>query len=107
MMMPGLFIGETKLPALRDPVHLHVDNTIDLCEFLLHRLQGKVSQDSLDVFDVMYISGSCDIQFFTAEEYPKVCQAIMQACDELERLKPYKAELKAALEADPRFKQAA
>lgn len=54
----------------------------------------------------MYDAGSCDFQFFTAEEYPAVYKLVLQACDEVESLKPYKARLKAALEADPRFHQA-
>lgn len=34
-------------------------------------------------------------------------RTIIQACDEVAVLQPFKAELKTALEADPRFKKAA
>lgn len=39
-----------------------------------------------------------------AKDYPAVVALFMEACDALETVKPYKQELKAALEADPRFK---
>lgn len=35
--------------------------------------------------------------------YRAVCDLIMQGADRLESVKPFKAALKAALEADPRF----
>ena len=36
--------------------------------------------------------------------YRAICHLIMQGADRLESVKPFKAALKAALEADPRFK---
>ena len=41
------------------------------------------------------------------KDYPAIVALMMQACDEVFVLQALKADLKAALEADPRFKKGA
>ena len=40
----------------------------------------------------------------SAAAFARVCGWILEAAEKSEWIKPYKSELKAALEADPRFK---
>lgn len=104
-MSPGIYISKD-VPGL-EVCYQDKQATVDICEYLIKHLPGVVSENGFGTFEAMYFLGSCDFQFFTAEEFSAVYQLSMQACDELDSLKPYKAQLKAALEADPRFKQAA
>lgn len=60
-----------------------------------------------EVFEADTYCGSLSIIEIPAEYYHAVYDLIMEACDKHHELDPYRAELKAALEADPRFKQAA
>lgn len=76
-----------------------------LFEYMLPKLY-QLDPEYAEPFEGSYIGGALAIDGTPAKYWHAVYTMIMQACDELERLKPYKEELKAALEADPRFKQA-
>lgn len=77
-----------------------------LFEYMLPHMP-QVASEEADAFEGGYYGGVLSISSISPKNFYPVYNLIMQACDELESLKPYKAELKAALEADPRFKQAA
>ena len=47
--------------------------------------------------------GTLDVSFMTAPEFSRFAILVLGAADQSEWLKPHKADLKAALEADPRF----
>ena len=47
--------------------------------------------------------GRLEIDFLDQSAYQTVCHWILEAADKFEAVKPYREELKAALEADSRF----
>lgn len=71
---------------------------------LLPRLQ-RLELDLADQFEGEYYGEVLSIAHIPAQYYPQVCRWIMQACEELAVLKPHQADLRQALESDPRFKQ--
>lgn len=76
-----------------------------LYEYLFPRL-ADIDVEFMDVFEVDYNIGSMlAIGTLKAKFFKPVYSLIMQACDEVESLKPFKAELKRVLEADKRFKE--
>lgn len=78
----------------------------DLFDYLFPKLD-TVAPEYKDQFAGEYYGEVLSITDFPMQSYPAVYNLIMSACDELESLKPYKAELQAALQADPRYKKAA
>ncbi|MFD1245275.1 glycine cleavage system H protein [Paralysiella testudinis] len=74
-----------------------------LFDYLLHHLPD-VAPDYAEEFeysnwDVLSITG------LSAAYFMPVYDLIMQACQELELVKPYQAALQAALQSDPRYRQ--
>ncbi|MCP1659334.1 glycine cleavage system H protein [Neisseria perflava] len=67
-------------------------------------LQKWGEEEPTGQFIGLYSGEDFTVDFLSADEYNLVYGWIMQAADELEYVKPYKDDLKAALEADPRFK---
>ncbi|MCS4533053.1 glycine cleavage system H protein [Neisseria montereyensis] len=51
-----------------------------------------------------FIGGVMPFYHLPAAEYRQACQWVAEAVDKLESLKPYKSDLIAALQADPRYK---
>lgn len=76
-----------------------------LFNYLLPRLQ-QLDMDSADQFEGEYYGDVLSISSMPARHYPEVCRLIMQACDELAVLQPYREELRQVLYSDPRIKQA-
>lgn len=71
----------------------------------LYPVIAKVAPDFLEEYEYSAMAGMLSIWNLPRQYYPDICTAILNACDELDSLKPFKAELKTALEADPRFQQ--
>ena len=89
--------------AVRD-VQLSKRAVYDLFNFMLPKLQTQMPGFS-DEFEGQYYGEVLSISHVSAEHFPLVADFIMQACDELDSLKPHKAVLQAALQSDPRYKQ--
>ena len=86
-------------------VLLSQSSIYDLYEFILPHLR-QLDGEYADEFEGIYFGGAVAIFSLPAKYFHSVYSLILQACDEIESLKPYKAALKAALEADPRYRQA-
>ncbi len=87
-------------------VSLSQSGIYDLYEFLLPRIR-QIDEEYTDEIEGIYFGGAVAIFSLPTEYFQTVYTLILQACDEIESLKPYKAALKAALEADPRYRQTA
>ena len=64
-------------------------------------LGGKTAPSEL--LDYLY-PRLAEIADLSAAAFARVCRWILEAAEKSEWIKPYKSDLKAALEADPRFK---
>lgn len=71
----------------------------------LYPVIAKVAPGYLEEYEYCTMAGNLSIWSLPRQYYPDICTAILNACDELDSLKPFKAELQMALEADPRFQQ--
>lgn len=76
---------------------------------LLPKVEQLTNFSCADRFYGQLLGGIMSITDLPAQYYMSVYHAIMQACDEIDSLTPYKDALNKALMADPRFqtKQAA
>ena len=74
----------------------------DLFDFMLPKLQEHVPSFS-DRFEGGYYGEVLSISELPAQYFQLVYGFIMQACDELDSLKPHKTTLQTALQLDPRY----
>lgn len=77
-----------------------------LADYMLPRIETAAPSFG-ELFYCNLLSDSMSIIDIPQEYYSAVCRLIMEACDKHPELKSYKPKLKATLEADPCFKQAA
>ena len=73
-----------------------------LFEFLQPKLE-EINEDFAAFFEVLFETWQWDIAEFHDDYYMQIYQWIMQACDEIESLTPYKDVLNTALMTDKRF----
>ncbi len=71
----------------------------------LYPLVAKLAPDYLEEYEYRAMSGCLSITTLPRQYYPAVSAAILAACDELDSLTPFKAQLETALQADPRHSQ--
>lgn len=100
MTLLGLYIGYDGEHFTK--VFLGKPGTLQLYNYLFPVIANKAPA-FLDEFEGVAFCGGLDISGLSRQYYPDICTAILNACDELDSLQPFKAELKTALEADPRF----
>jgi hypothetical protein len=86
--------------------HLPNRVSVPLFEYMLTGM-AVVAPDYVDQFEGEFYGDVLSICGATPNDYAAIVALIMQACDEVAVLQPFKADLKSALEADPRFKKAA
>lgn len=95
--------------------NLRVSNDVEVwlpksaCHDLLYATEKPLLEEFGETEGVGYFSasecyGTLDVSFMTAAEFPRFAVLALKAAEQSEWIKPYKADLKAALEADPRFK---
>ena len=76
----------------------------DLANYLLPKLD-EICPDYVEHFWGGLLGHVMSITDLPAQYYMPVYHAIMQACDEIDSLTPYKDALNTALRADPRFQE--
>ena len=86
--------------------HLPNRVSVPLFEYMLTGM-AVVAPDYVDQFEGEFYGGVLSVCAAAEKDYPAIVALMMQACDEVFVLQALKADLKAALEADPRFKKAA
>lgn len=72
-------------------------------EYMLPRMY-EVAPEDADKFEGAFYGDCLTITHVPASRYMAVYKLIMEACDKVEQLKPCKADLQKALQADPRYK---
>lgn len=87
------------------PVDMGKRPVYDLYHVLSAWLE-KTKSPFRDEFEGCFLCENFHIEHLDVPAFISAHSVILQACDEIESLKPYKAALKAALEADPRYRQA-
>lgn len=75
---------------------------LELFEYLLPYVARNIPEFKYQ-FEGVALCGILAIDDMTKSQFNTIYPAIMQACDTIESLVPYKAELKEKLEADERF----
>ena len=80
------------------------------CSDLFHFLYPKFETLSDDIASWFYVAYICETWGVddlpeNAKQYMQAYHWIMQACDEIDSLTPYKDALNKALRADPRFQE--
>lgn len=76
----------------------------ELLEKMLPSMQ-IISPEFADSFEVGAWCSYLSITDLPTKHFPAVYRLFLQACDELASVAPFKAEIKAALEADPRYQE--
>ena len=74
----------------------------ELFDYMLPRLQ-QLAPDYSDKFEGEYYGSVLSIAGIPGASYLATYQLIMQACDQIDCLKPFKSILNEVLQADPRF----
>ena len=77
----------------------------ELFERLLESME-LAAPEYIPQFEGEAAGGVMSIADLPSAAFMDASRTIIQACDEVAVLQPFKAELKTALEADPRFKKA-
>ena len=88
-----------------DCVWLGKQASYDLACYLLPKMEQITNFECADRFYGILLSGSMTIHYLPQQYYMPVYHSIMQACDEIDSLTPYKDALNKALRADPRFQE--
>lgn len=70
------------------------------------RDDNNPDKDYAGCFTGMFFGSIMPFSHLPAAEYRQACQWVDEAVDKLDSLKPYKSDLTAALQADPRYKTA-
>ena len=73
-----------------------------LFEFLQPKLE-EIDEDFAAFFEVLFDTWQWDIAEFPDDYYMQAYHWIIEACDSIDSLTPYKDALNKALRADPRF----
>ena len=91
-----------------DLIKHHLPNraSVPLFDYVLSGL-AAAAPDYVDQFEGEFYGGVLSVCAAAEKDYPAIVALMMQACDEVFVLQALKADLKAALEADPRFKKRA
>lgn len=81
------------------------------CRDLLAAAESDLLEEFGETEGVGYFSasecyGTLDVSLMTAAEFARFAALALKAAEKSERIKPHQADLRAALEADPRFKAA-
>lgn len=76
-----------------------------LTDYMLPRMETNAPGWG-KLFEADLHSGSLSILEIPEQHYMAVCNLIMEACSRHKELESYRSQLKAALEADPRFQAA-
>ena len=99
----GIFI--TYLPN-KEFIEVDIDQwaSDDLARYLLPKIDA-ICPDYVEHFWGRLLGHVMSITDLPAQYYMPVYRAIMQACDEIDSLTPYKDALNTALRADPRFQE--
>lgn len=69
-------------------------------------LEAFGETEGVGYFSASECYGTLDVSFMTAAEFSRFAGLALTAAEQSEWMKPHKADLKTALEADPRFKAA-
>lgn len=77
--------------------------TAALYDYMEWRMYDIVPENYADQFIGEFCGEVFSITDIPAEYYMAVYKLIMEACDNVEQLKPCKADLQKALQADPRY----
>ena len=83
--------------------HLPQRASIELFDYMLPKM-AAASPTCAGSFEGGFYAGVLTIDYIPQQDYRAVCDLIMDACNKIDKLKPVRASLKAALEADPRCK---
>ena len=75
----------------------------ELLDYLYPRL-AEIDKEAAEQIQGEFSGCVFSIADLSAEAFARVCGWILEAAEKSEWIKPYKSDLKAALEADPRFK---
>lgn len=75
----------------------------ELLDYLYPRL-AEIDKEAAEQMQGEFSGCVFSIADLSAEAFVRVCGWILEAAEKSEWIKPYESDLKAALEADPRFK---
>lgn len=75
----------------------------ELLDYLCPRL-AEIDKESAEQMQGEFSGCVFSIADLSAAAFSRVCGWILEAAEKSEWIKPYKSDLKTALEADPRFK---
>lgn len=99
-------LNATKDDVLFDTVEMPEMKNKALACYLLPKMEELTDLECAERFYGELCSGYMSITDLPAQYYMPVYHAIMQACDEIDSLTPYKDALNTALRADKRFQAA-
>ncbi|WP_455018741.1 glycine cleavage system H protein [Neisseria sicca] len=75
----------------------------ELLDYLYPRL-AEIDKEAAEQMQGEFSGCVFSIADLSAAAFARVCRWILEAAEKSEWIKPYKSDLKTALEADPRFK---
>ena len=88
-----------------DTVWLDALASNDLACFLLPKMEKLTNTECAKRFWGQLLGGVMSIARLPTQHYMPVYHAIIEACDKIDSLTPYKDALNKALRADPRFQE--